>query len=55
VVQEAKAIFECKLVHLLEASWKCADVLESLVYKLITYYLEHVLVKVFKVHFSFLF
>jgi hypothetical protein len=55
VVQEAKAIFECKLMHLLEASWKCADVLESLVDKLIAYYLEHVLVKVFKVHFSLLF
>ena len=55
MVQETKAILACKLVHLLEASWKCADVLKSLVNKLVAYYLEHVLVEVFKAHFSLLF
>lgn len=55
MVQEAEAIFACKLVHLLEASWKRADVLESLVNKLVAYYLEHILVEVFEAHFSLLF
>lgn len=55
MIQEAEAIIACKLVHLLEASRKSANVLESLLNELIAYYLEHVLVKVFEAHFSLIF
>lgn len=48
MIKKVKAIFACQLVHLLEAPWKSADVLKSLLDELLTQYLEHILVEVFK-------